>query len=81
MRLVKIEESDKPGKKLSQPSYKTAAGQKKFILGIRLMQDYTQHHDAERRERYRARHQKDLKTDQTRAGYLSFYVLWGRIHL
>jgi len=42
------------------------------------MSDYTKHKDKERRERYRTRHKKDLKTnDPTRAGYLSYYILWG----
>ena len=40
--------------------------------------DYTLNKDKERRERYRVRHKKDLKTnDPTRAGYLSYYLLWG----
>jgi len=47
-------------------------------FGFPGMEDYTQHHDPERRERYRERHLKDLKTeDPTRAGFLSMYVLWG----
>ena len=41
-------------------------------------QDYTQHHDKERRARYLLRHKKDLQThDPKRAGYLSYYILWG----
>jgi len=41
-------------------------------------EDYTQHHDTERRARYRTRHKKDLDThDPKRAGYLSYYLLWG----
>ena len=41
-------------------------------------EDFTQHHDTERRMRYRLRHKKDLDTnDPTRAGYLSYYLLWG----
>lgn len=47
-------------------------------FGAAGMSDYTQHHDRERRERYRARHKKDLDTkDPKRAGYLSYYILWG----
>lgn len=47
-------------------------------FGAAGMSDYTQHHDKERRERYRARHKKDLDTkDPKRAGYLSYYILWG----
>ena len=42
------------------------------------MEDYTQHHDKNRRANYRSRHQRDLLTnDPTRAGFLSYYILWG----
>jgi hypothetical protein len=47
-------------------------------FGLSTAQDYTQHHDVERRRRYVLRHTKDLNTgDPTRAGYLSMYLLWG----
>jgi len=47
-------------------------------FGAKGMEDYTTHKDKERRARYRKRHKKDLKTkDYTRAGYLSYYILWG----
>lgn len=47
-------------------------------FGANGMEDYTQHHDKERRERYIQRHLKDLKTgDPTKAGYLSMFLLWG----
>ncbi len=40
--------------------------------------DYTLTHDKEQRERYRARHAKDLRTqDFTKAGYLAYHLLWG----
>jgi hypothetical protein len=42
------------------------------------MDDYTLTKDKEQRARYRSRHKKDLKTgDPTKAGYLSYYILWG----
>jgi hypothetical protein len=42
------------------------------------MDDYTLTGDKDQRERYRKRHQRDLMTkDYTRAGYLSYYILWG----
>ena len=52
----------------------------KFYEGSKLKK--TTHFGAkgmkERRKRYRDRHKKDLKTkDPTRAGYLSYYILWG----
>jgi len=51
---------------------------KKTKFGRRPYQDYTIHKDRQRRELYRLRHEKDLLTkDPTRAGYLSYYLLWG----
>jgi hypothetical protein len=47
-------------------------------FGAEGMDDYTIKGDKEQRDRYRTRHAKDLKSgDPTRAGYLSYYVLWG----
>ena len=47
-------------------------------FGASGYQDYTQHGDEERRKLYRARHAKDLLTnDPTAAGYLSMFILWG----
>lgn len=47
-------------------------------FGRRPYQDYTMHKDRERRAKYRIRHEKDLLTqDPMRAGYLSYYILWG----
>jgi hypothetical protein len=48
-------------------------------FGATGYEDYTMApHDRERRERYRTRHKKDLETnDPKRAGYLSYYLLWG----
>ena len=51
---------------------------KRTKFGAAGMDDYTKTHDKEQRQRYRERHQKDLKTgDPTRAGYLSMGLLWG----
>ena len=54
-------------------------GRKKTThFGAKGMDDYTITHDANQRDRYRARHAKDLTTnDPTKAGYLSYYILWG----
>jgi len=47
-------------------------------FGDASMTDYLHTKDKEQRERYRSRHAKDLQTnDPTRAGYLSYYLLWG----
>lgn len=51
---------------------------KKTKFGRRPYSDYTIHKDKKRRELYRRRHTKDLQTeDPTRAGYLSYFLLWG----
>lgn len=40
---------------------------------------YIDHKDDELKKNYRARHKSDLKTkDPTRAGYLSYYILWNK---
>jgi len=41
--------------------------------------DYTTHKDLERRNRYIARHARDLATgDPTRPGFLSMFILWNK---
>jgi hypothetical protein len=50
----------------------------KTKFGAAGFDDYTITHDFGQRVRYRERHEKDLKTgDPQRAGYLSYYILWG----
>jgi hypothetical protein len=52
---------------------------RKTKFGAYGASDYTIHKDKERRDRYRARHKKDLETnDPYRAGYLSYYILWNK---
>lgn len=73
-----VKKSDKPGKKLMAVFTKDNGRKKKTYFGAAGMDDYTIKKDKEQRKRYRSRHQKDLKTgDYTRAGYLSYYILWG----
>ena len=51
---------------------------KKTYFGSAGMDDFTLTKDKEQRARYRQRHKKDLKTnDPTKAGFLSYYILWG----
>jgi len=39
---------------------------------------YIDHGDKEKRKNFRARHKRDLETkDFKRAGYLSYFLLWG----
>ena len=82
MKLLKIIRSDKPLKKWTAIFLKDNGKEKKTHFGFDnvkdKLNDYTLHKSKERRERYRIRHKKDLKTnDPTRAGYLSYYLLWG----
>ena len=47
-------------------------------FGASAYEDYTQHHDKERRRLYWKRHAKDLRTENPQsAGYLSLFLLWG----
>ena len=47
-------------------------------FGSKNSEDYTTHHDPKRRDNYRKRHEKDLRTgDPTRPGFLSYYISWG----
>jgi len=51
---------------------------KRTSFGLKNADDYTLTHDKEQRARYRKRHEKDLETnDPYRAGFLSYYLLWG----
>ena len=76
---VDIKETSKPKKKM-EAKFKDKDGNvvKTTYFGAKGYSDYTIHKDKERRSRYRKRHKKDLNTnDFTRAGYLSYYILWG----
>jgi hypothetical protein len=78
MKLLELKESTKSGKKM-MAVFETDAGRKKTThFGASGMDDYTLTKDKEQRDRYRTRHKKDLGTgDPTRAGFLSYYILWG----
>lgn len=50
----------------------------KTKFGAAGMDDYTLTGDKDARMRFRIRHKTDLRTrDPKRAGYLSYYLLWG----
>tara|TARA_R100001509_G_scaffold93332_1_gene53965 strand:+ start:94 stop:387 length:294 start_codon:yes stop_codon:yes gene_type:complete len=77
VKLV-VSRSDKKDKKFKAVFTYDDGKTKTTHFGAKGMEDYTTHKDKERRARYRKRHKKDLKTnDYTRAGYLSYYILWG----
>ena len=76
IKLV-ITTSDKSEKKWKAVFTKPDGKTKTIHFGASGYQDYTQHHNKDRRTLYRQRHEKDLKGDPMRAGYLSYYILWG----
>ena len=59
--------------------FETDTGKRRTThFGAEGMDDYTLTHDKQQRQRYRIRHLKDLNTnDPTKAGFLSYYILWG----
>ena len=73
-----VKKSTKPAKKYMAIFTRDNGRTKTTYFGASGMSDYTIHKDKERRARYRDRHKKDLSTgDYMRAGYLSYYLLWG----
>ena len=73
-----IKPSSKPNKKLMAVFTKDNGRTKTTHFGAKGMDDYTKTGDTQQRARYRQRHKKDLQSnDPTRAGYLSYYILWG----
>ena len=51
---------------------------KTTAFGAQGMDDYTLTKNELQRSHYQKRHKKDLRTgDHTRAGFLSYYLLWG----
>tara|TARA_R110000787_G_C13197257_1_gene423654 strand:+ start:362 stop:640 length:279 start_codon:yes stop_codon:yes gene_type:complete len=74
MRLLDIKKSTRAGKKfVAQFDDGTSTH-----FGATGYGDYTTTGDKKKRMAYRSRHIKDLDTgDPTRAGYLSYYILWG----
>lgn len=73
-----VKKSDKPNKKLMAIFTKDNGRTKTTHFGLKNADDYTITKDKEQRKRYRDRHKKDLQTkDPMKAGYLSYYILWG----
>ena len=77
MIKLTITTSDKSEKKSKAVFTKPDGKTKTIYFGASGYDDYTTHHDKDRRLLYRQRHEKDLKGDPMRAGYLSYYILWG----
>ena len=78
MVKVVITKSTIKGKKYTAIFYDKDKKIKTTHFGQDGADDYTLSRDKEQRTRYRNRHEKDLKTrDYKRAGFLSYYILWG----
>ena len=78
MRLVKVvRANDGTHKYIAE--FETDSGRtRRTRFGAAGMDDYTLTRDKEQRANYRDRHRKDLETgDPTRAGFLSYWILWG----
>ena len=74
MKVIKSPKADKKWRAV----FSIDGKEKTTDFGQSGATDYLISKDKERRERYRVRHKKDLKTnDPTRAGYLSYHILWG----
>ena len=75
VRIIKSSRSDKKYMALFNID-----GRKKIThFGQAAADDYTITKNEEQKKRYRTRHKKDLDTgDPTRAGYLSYYILWNK---
>tara|TARA_R110002072_G_scaffold110411_1_gene238197 strand:- start:296 stop:586 length:291 start_codon:yes stop_codon:yes gene_type:complete len=77
MKLI-IKKSDKPEKDYMAVFKEGKKIVKTTHFGDSKLPHYTSGATDDQRERYIARHKKDLETnDSMRAGYLSFYILWG----
>lgn len=78
MKLLSVRPSTRAGKKL-MATFETPEGRKRTThFGAAGMDDYTKTRDVGQRAKYRSRHRKDLDTgDPMRAGFLSWYILWG----
>lgn len=78
VKLIRVEKSKNPKFKYTAFFQLDNGKTKKTNFGASGASDYTIHKDKDRRTRYRARHKRDLRTnDPMRAGYLSYYLLWG----
>ena len=76
-KLLKVEKAN-DGKHKFVAVFEKDGREKHVPFGAKGMDDFTLTKSREQRDRYRTRHSKDLETlDPTRAGFLSYYILWG----
>ena len=75
--LIKLEKSKNPKKKWNAVFRLEGNKFKTVSFGSPNMEDYLQHKDVERRERYLKRHERDLRTgDPLRPGFTAYYLTW-----
>lgn len=80
-KLMGIKASTRKGKKKMAEFYDRVTDSHKTVhFGADGYEDFTMHKDPERAKLYRARHEKDLLTEDAKTGMtpgaLSYYVLW-----
>ena len=80
MKLLKVTASKDKNKRYSAHFIKKDDGKIKVVsFGSPDHDNFTIHKDEKRKRAYLARHKKDLRTnDPTRAGYLSYFLLWNK---
>ena len=78
MKLLSITPSTKADKKL-MAIFDNDGRRKTVHFGQKNADDFTITKNVEQKNRYQTRHRKDLDTkDPSRAGYLSWYILWNK---
>jgi len=79
MTKMIVKPSTKAGKDYMAIFTEKSGRTKTTHFGDANLDHYTSGATKEQRKRYRARHKKDLNTnDPKRAGFLSFFILWGQ---
>ena len=79
MKLLKVTASETKNKRYSAHFKKDDGKIKVVSFGSPDHDNFTINKDEKRKRAYLARHKKDLQTnDPTRAGYLSYYLLWNK---
>lgn len=77
MKLIRVEPSEAKNKRFAA-IFSDGKKEKKVNFGLKGGSTYLDHGNKTKRSAYRARHEVDLKTgDPMRAGYLSYWLLWG----
>jgi hypothetical protein len=78
MKLLRVEKLSGDEKKYRAVFQGDGGRERSTKFGAAGMDDFTLTKDVQQRDNYRTRHAKDLQTgDPTRAGFLSYYLLWG----